>query len=73
MSIKPVAWIDNSGHPHHLRYRQGVREKQLYGNLQPLYNQAAIDAAVEKEKAKWVAKLLAALDDSLQNEGRNEG
>ena len=34
---QPVAWIDNSGHPHHLSYMQGIREKQLYGPLQPLY------------------------------------
>jgi hypothetical protein len=34
---EPVAWIDNSGHPHHIRYWQGVRERQLYGPLQPLY------------------------------------
>jgi hypothetical protein len=34
---KPVAWIDNSGHPKHIRYWQGVRERQLYGPLQPLY------------------------------------
>lgn len=34
---KPVAWIDSSGHPKHLSYMQGIREKQLYGELQPLY------------------------------------
>lgn len=34
---EPVAWIDDSGHPRHLSYVQGVREKQLYGPLRPLY------------------------------------
>lgn len=33
---EPVAWIDASGHPKHLSYRQGARERELYGPLQPL-------------------------------------
>ena len=36
-SVRPVAWIDRSGHPNHLSYMQGARERQLYGPLQPPY------------------------------------
>ena len=36
-SQEPVAWIDNSGHPHHLSYVQGHQERRLYGPLRPLY------------------------------------
>ena len=43
MSNEPVAWIDNSGHPHHLRYVQSATEKHLYGPLRPLYEHAASD------------------------------
>lgn len=50
--VKPVAWIDNSGHPHHLSYVQGVREKQLYGPLRPLYDQAALDAVRAEERER---------------------
>jgi hypothetical protein len=32
-----AAWIDNSGHPKHLSYLQGVKERELYGPLRPLY------------------------------------
>ena len=49
---KPAAWIDNSGHPHHLRYIQGAAEGRLYGPLQPLYTQAAVDAAVAAERER---------------------
>lgn len=49
---KPSAWIDNSGHPHHLSYVQGVRERQLYGALQPLYGQDALTAAVAAERER---------------------
>ena len=52
---KPVAWIDKSGHPHHLRYIQGAAEGRLYGPLQPLYDQAAIDAAVAAERERCAA------------------
>jgi len=34
---EPVAWIDNSGHPRHIRYWQSATEKRLYGPLRPLY------------------------------------
>lgn len=49
---KPSAWIDNSGHPHHLSYVQGVRERQLYGALQPLYEQDDLAAAVAAERER---------------------
>jgi hypothetical protein len=34
---KPVAWMDSSGHPKHLRHIQNSEERRLYGELQPLY------------------------------------
>lgn len=49
---KPSAWIDNSGHPHHLSYVQGVRERQLYGALQPLYEHDDLAAAVAAERER---------------------
>lgn len=49
---KPSAWIDNSGHPRHLNYVQGVRERQLYGALQPLYGQDDLAAAVAAERER---------------------
>lgn len=61
---KPVAWIDNSGHPRHLSYVQSVRERQLYGPLRPLYDQAAIDAAIAQERASHERALAAALADA---------
>jgi hypothetical protein len=36
-SEKPVAWMDSSGHPKHLRHIQNSEERRLYGELQPLY------------------------------------
>ena len=33
---EPVAWIDGSGHPRHLSYRQSAQEHRLYGPLRPL-------------------------------------
>ena len=39
-SLRPVAWIDNSGHPKHLSHVQSVSEKRLYGPLRPLYEGA---------------------------------
>ena len=62
-SVRPRAWIDNSGHPRHLSYVQGVAERRLYGPLQPLYdeqtllNACARAGEVEREKIK--AQLLA--------------
>ena len=37
--MKPVAYIDHSGHPRHLSYLQGAKERELYGPLRPLYEQ----------------------------------
>jgi len=34
---EPVAWMDSSGHPKHLRHIQSSEERRLYGELQPLY------------------------------------
>ena len=34
---EPVAWIDTSGHPKHLKHLQSASERKLYGELQPLY------------------------------------
>ncbi len=34
---EPVAWIDDSGHPKHLRHWQSSTENHLYGPLRPLY------------------------------------
>jgi hypothetical protein len=36
-SEKPVAWMDSTGHPKHLRHIQSSEERRLYGKLQPLY------------------------------------
>ena len=38
MLEKPVAYIDNSGHPSHRTYVQSVAEKRLYGPLRPLFS-----------------------------------
>jgi len=60
--VRPCAWIDANGYPHHLSYVQGVRERRLYGPLEPLYdgqtlwNACALAGEVEREKLR--AKLL---------------
>jgi hypothetical protein len=38
---EPVAWMDSSGHPKHLRHIQSSEERRLYGELQPLYLHSA--------------------------------
>jgi hypothetical protein len=53
MNIKPVAWIDKSGHPKHLSYVQGVREKQLYGPLRPLYESPTRDVK-DATRYRWL-------------------
>ena len=40
--LKPAAWIAGNGHPHHLNHIQGVRERQLYGPLRPLYDEQTL-------------------------------
>jgi hypothetical protein len=42
--MKPAAYIDNSGHPRHLSYLQGARERELYGPLRRLYEQSDASA-----------------------------
>lgn len=34
---EPVAWIDSSGHPSHLRAIQSFAEEKLYGKRRPLF------------------------------------
>ena len=49
---EPVAWIDSSGHPKHLSHVQGIREKQLYGELKPLYTHPPVPYVVEPRTAQ---------------------
>ncbi len=62
---KPAAWIDNSGHPHHLRKVQVPTETRLCGPLRPLFEQAALDAAVAAERERC-AKLCEDIGDGYQ-------
>ncbi len=60
--VKVAAWIDRSGHPHHLSHVQGIQERQLYGPLQPLFDGAelwrAVARAAEVERIKFRALLM---------------
>ena len=49
---KPAAWMDDSGHPRHVGHVQTATERRLYGPLRPLFEQAAIDAAVAAERER---------------------
>jgi hypothetical protein len=45
---EPVAWMDSSGHPRHIRHLQSSEERRLYGELQPLYAAPPAQTPVEK-------------------------
>jgi hypothetical protein len=45
---EPVAWMDSSGHPRHIRHLQSAEERRLYGELQPLYAAPPAQTPVEK-------------------------
>ena len=73
--VRPAAWIDSSGYPHHLSHVQGVSERRLYGPLQPLYDKAGLDAEREGHMialrewavARWRAEVQ---DRPLENKSR---
>lgn len=60
--VRVAAWIDRSGHPHHLSHVQGVQERKLYGPLQPLFDGAelriVVARAAEVERIKLRALLM---------------
>jgi hypothetical protein len=53
-SEKPVAWMDSSGHPKHLRHIQNSEERRLYGELQPLYLHAQLKQE-QGEPVAWIS------------------
>ncbi len=71
-TVRPCAWINASGHPHHLSYVQGATESRLHGPLQPLFdeqtlwNACARAADVEKRRA---AAQIASLRELADSEG----
>jgi hypothetical protein len=68
---KPVAWIDDSGHPKHRLYWQSATEQRLYGPLRPLYThppdhreamRQALDALEAPRDALWNKTTTAAIN-----------
>lgn len=51
--MKPAAYIDNSGHPRHLSYLQGAKERELYGPLRPLFDAEALRRAERSLEAAY--------------------
>lgn len=54
--VRPVAWMGGDMHPRHIGAFQSATERRIYGHWTPLYDQAALDAAVAAERERLTPK-----------------